>query len=98
MSSNATPSFCRFGSLRFLTIKSGKTKSARSVAALIQAVLKKKASRLMQEPVVMLKSQYFSMGWHTQAKPNAASKLYMMDTTMTVYTAAWKPLEKEKRR
>lgn len=98
MSINATPSFRRFGSLRSLTIKNGKTNSARSVAALIQAVLKKKASRLMQEPVVMLKSQYFSMGWHTHAKPNAASKLYMTDTTMTVYTVARKILEKEKRR
>lgn len=53
----------------------GKIRRARSVAALMQAVARKKAVKLMHFPVVMEKSQYFAMGWHTQAKPKAASKL-----------------------
>lgn len=47
----------------------------KSVAALIHALAKNKALRSTQDPLVMLKSQYFSLGWHTQAKPNAARLL-----------------------
>ena len=48
MSSKATPIFRLVGSRRSLMMNSGKTKSVRSVAALIQAVARKNALRLIQ--------------------------------------------------
>lgn len=43
-------------------MKIGSTSSARSVAALMQAVARKNALRLMHFPVRMEKSQYLAMG------------------------------------
>jgi len=48
MSSKATPILRLVGSRRSLMMNSGKTKSVRSVAALIHAVARKNALRLMQ--------------------------------------------------
>lgn len=83
ISSRAAPIFRFIGSRRSLMMKRGNTKSARSVPAFIQAVARKKAFRSMQEPVVILKSQYFAIGWHTHKKPKAARTLYMTEIAMT---------------
>jgi len=83
MSSRAAAIFRLRGSRRSFMMKSGSTKSAMSVAAFIQAVARKKAFRSMQEPVVILKSQYFAMGWHTHRKPKAAGTLYRTEMAMT---------------
>lgn len=64
-------------------MKNGKMRSDKSVAALMHAVARKLAFRLMHRPVVMLKSQYFAIGWQTQRKPNAASMLFIIETNTT---------------
>lgn len=73
-------------------MKIGNTRRVRSVAALMQPIAKKYAFILTQDPVVMVKSQYFAMGWQTHAKPKAEIRLYRMETTMTTYTVTRKPV------
>lgn len=44
----------------------GSNSRSRSVAALIHAVARKNALRLIHDPIVILKSQYFSIGWEDE--------------------------------
>lgn len=84
MSNNAAPTFRRRGSCNLFKMKTGSMSSTKSVAALIQAVARKYWLRLMHLPVMMEKSQYFSMGWQTHAKPNALSVLLTIEMPTTV--------------
>ena len=75
ISKRATPILRLVGRCSFFTMNSGRTNSARSVAAFMQAFARKKAKISIQVPVVMLKSHNFSIGRHTHTKQIAAKRL-----------------------